>query len=120
MPGMYVRALLSNAILQRGLLVPQQGVQRDAKGNASVMVVNGDDQVELREIQVSRTVGDQWLVDAGLEEGERVIVAGLQKVRPGVTVSVSEADIDVEKEAEAGVFPLDPEAAGDKTDSPWD
>jgi membrane fusion protein (multidrug efflux system) len=120
MPGMYVRALLSNAILQRGLLVPQQGVLRDAKGNASVMVVNGDDQVELREIQVSRTIGDQWLVDAGLEEGERVIVAGLQKVRPGVTVSVTEADIDVEKEAGAGVFSLDPESTGDKTDSPWD
>ncbi len=65
MPGMYVNATVSNAILDDGLLVPQQGITRDAKGNASAMVVTSDGTVEQRAVQVSRTVGDQWLVTAG-------------------------------------------------------
>lgn len=92
MPGMYVRAIVSNAILEHGLLVPQQGVTRDSKGNASAMVVNGDGTVEQRTVDVSRTVGDQWLVNSGLVEGDRVITEGLQKIRPGMPVVADEAD----------------------------
>jgi len=91
MPGMYVRAIVSNAVLDDGLLVPQQGITRDAKGNASAMVVMPDGMVEVRAVQVSRTVGDQWLVDSGLVEGDRVIIEGLQKARPGNPVVASEA-----------------------------
>jgi len=92
MPGMYVRAIVSNAVLDRGLLVPQKGITRDAKGNARALLVNHDGTVELRAVQVSRTVSDQWLVNSGLVEGDRVIVEGLQKVRPGMQVTVSEAE----------------------------
>lgn len=93
MPGMYVRAIVSNAILDRGLLVPQQGITRNSKGNASAMVVNNEDTVEQRTVEVNRTVGDQWLVNSGLIEGDRVIVEGLQKVRPGMPVVATEANI---------------------------
>jgi membrane fusion protein (multidrug efflux system) len=92
MPGMYVRAIVSNAILDRGLLVPQQGITRDSRGNASAMVVNNDGTVEQRTVEVNRTVGDQWLVKSGLIEGDRVIVEGLQKIRPGMPVVATEAD----------------------------
>jgi membrane fusion protein (multidrug efflux system) len=92
MPGMYVRAIVSNAILDRGLLVPQPGITRDSRGNASAMVVNNDGTVEQRTVEVNRTVGDQWLVKSGLIEGDRVIVEGLQKIRPGMPVVATEAD----------------------------
>lgn len=91
LPGMYVRAVVSSGKRQNGLLVPQQGITRDPKGNAIAMVVGADGKVEPRTVQVSRTVGDQWLVDGGLAAGDRVIIEGLQKVRPGMPVQVSEA-----------------------------
>jgi len=91
MPGMYVRAIVSNAVLERGLLVPQQAITRDSKGNAAAMIVNAAGTVEQRAVQVSRTIGDDWLVDSGLVEGDRVIVEGLQKVRPGAPAVAQEA-----------------------------
>jgi membrane fusion protein (multidrug efflux system) len=94
MPGMYVRAIVSNAVLDSGLLVPQRGISRDAKGNAMALIVNRDGTVEQRAVQVTRTVKDQWLVKAGLFEGDRVIVEGLQKARPGMQVTASEAESD--------------------------
>jgi membrane fusion protein (multidrug efflux system) len=94
MPGMYVRATVSNAVLDRGLLVPQQGITRDAKGNARALVVNHDNIAEQRAVQVNRTVGDRWLVSSGLVEGDRVIVEGLQKVRPGAAVVAIESATD--------------------------
>jgi len=93
MPGMYVRATVSNAVLDRGLLVPQRGVFRDPKGNASAMVVTPDGTVEQRAVQLSRTVGDQWLVSSGLFEGDRVIVAGLQRIQPGIPVTATEYQV---------------------------
>jgi membrane fusion protein (multidrug efflux system) len=90
MPGMYVRAIVSSAVLDNALLVPQQGVVRDAKGNASTMVVTADGTVEQRAVKPSRTVGDQWLVDSGLAEGDRVIIEGLQRIQPGMTVTAIE------------------------------
>jgi membrane fusion protein (multidrug efflux system) len=91
MPGMYVRATVSSAVLDHGLLVPQRGIARDAKGNASALVVNSDNTVEQRTVLVSRTIGDQWLVSSGLIEGDRVIIGGLQRIRPGVPVQATEA-----------------------------
>jgi membrane fusion protein (multidrug efflux system) len=73
------------------VLVPQQGIARDPQGNASAMIVNQDGKVEVRPVKVSRTVGDQWLVDAGLAPGDRVIVEGLQKIQPGAPVQAIEA-----------------------------
>jgi membrane fusion protein, multidrug efflux system len=91
LPGMYVRAVLSEGTLSKGLLAPQQSIIRDPKGNATALVVNHDDKVEPREVKVSRTVGNQWLIDDGLVAGDRVIVEGLQKVQPGMPVKPVEA-----------------------------
>ncbi len=86
LPGLYVRARLSKAIAPAAILAPQAAVSRDAGGQATVLVVGPGDKVESRVIVVSQTVGDNWLVTAGLKAGERVIVEGLQKVRPGAPV----------------------------------
>jgi len=90
LPGMYVRAIVPTGIRNNALLVPQPAVARDPTGRTSVMVVGADDKVEQRPIQVSRTLGDQWLVENGLSAGDRVITEGLQKIQPGVTVQAQE------------------------------
>ena len=86
LPGMYVRAVIEAGTAQNVLMVPQRGVTRDPKGNASAMVVTADNKVEMRALEAPRAVGDAWLVTSGLASGDRVIVEGLQKVRPGATV----------------------------------
>ena len=91
LPGMYVRAVVGSGTLPEALLAPQQGISRDPKGSASAMIVTRDGKVEPRTVQVDRTVGDQWLVIGGLSAGDRIIVEGLQKVRPGAIVIATEA-----------------------------
>ncbi|HRO59620.1 MAG TPA: efflux RND transporter periplasmic adaptor subunit [Burkholderiaceae bacterium] len=91
LPGMYVRAVVSNAQRSNALLVPQQGIARDPKGSTTAMVVDKDGKVELRPVIVNRTIGDKWLIDEGLVGGDRVVVEGLQKIRPGVAVEATEA-----------------------------
>ncbi|MDT3678607.1 MAG: efflux RND transporter periplasmic adaptor subunit [Burkholderiaceae bacterium] len=90
LPGMYVRAIVSVGERQNAILAPQQAIVRDAKGNASAMVVTADNKVEARAVQASRTVGDRWLIDSGLAAGDRVVVEGLQKIRPGAPVQATE------------------------------
>jgi len=91
LPGMYVRAIVGDGERQDALLVPQQGVTRDPRGQSLAMVVGAGDKVEPRTIQVSRAIGDKWLVEDGLLAGDRVIVEGLQKIRPGAPVQPTEA-----------------------------
>ena len=90
LPGMFMRATLQEGERPEGLLVPQTAVTRTPKGGATVMVVTADNKVELREVQLSRVVGDSWVVESGLDAGEKVIVAGLQKVKPGAVVAPAE------------------------------
>ena len=90
MPGMYVRAVVGSGVRENAILVPQQGIARDPKGNTTAMVVSKDGKAEVRPVKVSRAVADKWLVEDGLAAGERVIVAGLQKIRPGVPVKAVE------------------------------
>lgn len=90
LPGMYVRAIIAAGVRQNALLVPQQGIARDPKGNTSAMVVGADNKVEQRPVTVGQTVGDQWLVQDGLAAGDKVIVEGLQKIRPGAPVQATE------------------------------
>ncbi len=92
LPGMYVRALVGNGVRQNALLVPQQGVARDPRGNTTVMVVGKDNKVQVRTVQVSRTIADNWLVEGGLVAGDKVIVSGLQKIQPGALVQASERE----------------------------
>jgi membrane fusion protein (multidrug efflux system) len=86
LPGMYVQATIEEGTMEQALLVPQRGVSRNASGKALVMVVGEGERVEPRLIQVTRTIGDNWLVAGGLKPGDRVILDGLQRIRPGAVV----------------------------------
>jgi membrane fusion protein (multidrug efflux system) len=86
LPGMFVRAILEEGVNEHAILVPQRGVTRNPAGNAMVMVVGSEEKVEPRVIKVLRTVGENWLVSEGLKSGDRVILEGLQKARPGTPV----------------------------------
>lgn len=86
LPGLYVRARLEQGVATSGILIPQPAVSRDPKGAATVYVIDAAGKAQLRPIAVARTVGQHWLVTGGLKAGERVIVEGLQKVRPGGAV----------------------------------
>lgn len=86
LPGMYVRAVLEEGVDDKGILVPQSGVSRNIKGEATALVVNADGKVEQRVLKADRTVGDKWLVSGGIAAGDRVILDGLQKIQPGMPV----------------------------------
>jgi len=86
LPGMYVRVLIEQGIERSAFAVPQQAVQRDAGGQASLLVVNDDNKVEQRRVTVGRIVGDRWVISQGLQEGDRVVAEGFQKTAPGATV----------------------------------
>lgn len=91
LPGMFVHAQLVAGMKSEAILVPQQGVTRNAKGEPTAMVVNAENKVELRTIKTERAVGNRWLVGDGLQPGDRVITEGLQFIQPGVEVEVAPA-----------------------------
>lgn len=86
LPGMFVRAVVQEGVNEQAILVPQRGVTRNPAGSAMVMVVGAEEKVEPRVIKAERTVGDSWLVTDGLKPGDRVILEGIQKARPGTPV----------------------------------
>lgn len=88
-PGMFVRAAVSEGTINTALLLPQKAVTRDPRGRPYVMVVNSENKVEQRMITTERAIGSDWLVSDGVQEGDKVITSGLQKVRPGATVQIS-------------------------------
>ena len=88
LPGMYVRAVIAEGVDENALLVPQRALRRDPKGQASVLLVDGGGTVDVRLVDVGRTVGDSWQVLSGLKPGDRVIVEGGQNVRPGMSVKI--------------------------------
>lgn len=88
LPGMYVRALLEEGVSDQALLAPQPAVSRDAAGKPVAYVVGADNKLELRALTTDRSIGDQWLVTGGLKAGDRLVVNGAQKARPGQTVEV--------------------------------
>ena len=87
LPGMYVRAVIEQGVKEQALLVPQQGVSHDPQGNAVAMVVNAEGKVEPHVLKTERAIGNKWLVTEGLAAGDKVIVEGLQKARPGSPVN---------------------------------
>ena len=87
LPGMFVRATLPQGSSSQALVVPQAAVSRNARGEPTVLVVDAENKLSERVIQVNRAVGSDWLVNGGLSAGERVVVDGLQRVRAGVTVT---------------------------------
>lgn len=89
LPGMFVRARIDEGVQPNAILVPQQGVTRTPRGDAMVMVVNDKSQVEARNVVAAQAIGDKWLISEGLKPGDKVIVSGLQKARPGVQVKAT-------------------------------
>ena len=92
LPGMYARASIVEGVVSDAILVPQRGVSRNSKGEPTAMVVNKDNKVESRVLQVDRTIGSNWLVTNGIKAGEKLIIEGLQKIRPGSAVAPEEAE----------------------------
>ena len=101
LPGMYVRAEFSPVQARQAILVPQQGISRDSKGNAVALVINADSKAEQRAVVTDRTVGDKWLVSKGLLPGERLIVEGLLRIQPGQSVRPVPVDIAADTAADS-------------------
>jgi membrane fusion protein (multidrug efflux system) len=88
LPGMFLRAVVQEGINNEAILIPQQAVSRDPMGNPVALIVDGEGKVAQRMLTLDRAIGNRWLVASGLVRGERVIVEGIQKVRPGAAVKV--------------------------------
>jgi membrane fusion protein (multidrug efflux system) len=88
LPGMFVRARVEEGTVEDAVLVPQAGVSHTPQGQAAVLLVGDDGKVVQRTVQALRTLGSDWVVTGGLQAGERVIVSGLQRARPGMAVRV--------------------------------
>jgi membrane fusion protein (multidrug efflux system) len=87
LPGMYVHAEFAQVEMRGAILVPQQGISRDVKGNATAIIINQDSSAELRQVTTETTVGDQWLVSDGLAPGDRLVIEGLGRIKPGQKVN---------------------------------
>jgi membrane fusion protein (multidrug efflux system) len=90
LPGMFVRAIVKEGVSEQAILVPQQAVSRDPKGNPLAMLVNAENKAEQVRLTLDRSVQDKWFVTSGLKSGDRVIVEGLQRIRPGSPVRLAE------------------------------
>lgn len=94
LPGMYVRAVLNAGTDPQAIMVPQRAITRNTKGQAVAMLVNADNKVESRIITTAEVIDNQWRVVDGLATGDKLIVEGLQKIRPGAPVSAKEVDMN--------------------------
>lgn len=90
LPGMYVRVLIEQGVEKSAIAVPQQAVQRDSAGKAQVYVLAADNTAQIRPVVVARAVDNRWVISQGLKPGEKVIVEGFQKIRPGAKVEPSD------------------------------
>lgn len=86
LPGMFVRAILKEGVRPKAILIPQQGVSRNQKGDPYAWVVEEAGTVAMRMLVIDQAIGNQWLVSSGLAAGDRVILEGTQRLRPGATV----------------------------------
>jgi membrane fusion protein, multidrug efflux system len=86
LPGMFVRTVVQEGVNKKTILIPQQAVSRDPKGNPFTLIVDAESKVQLRMLTLDRAIGDQWIVSSGLAQGDRVIIEGMQKVTPGASV----------------------------------
>jgi membrane fusion protein (multidrug efflux system) len=111
LPGMFVRARIDEGFDDNAILVPQVGVTHDPKGQATALVVGSDDKVAVRQLQLRGTSGDQWIAEGGLNDGDRVIVDGVQKVQPGMVVRAVEQKTAPVAPPAAPAAPTSPPAA---------
>lgn len=94
LPGMYVRAVVVEGVKDNAILAPQRGISRNTKGEPTAMVVSKDNKVEARVLKTERTIGSDWLITDGLNDGDQLIVEGLQKIGPGAPVNAVPAESD--------------------------
>ncbi len=109
LPGMYVRAIVQEGIVDQAILVPQQAVSRDPKGNPVALIVDSSEKVVQRKIAIDRAIRDKWLVSEGLVPGDRLIVEGVQRVRPGASVKAVAFEAGQQPNSDA-VKPVQPAA----------
>jgi membrane fusion protein (multidrug efflux system) len=112
---MFVRAVVKEGVKEKAILIPQQGVSRDPKGNPYTLIVDAESKAAFRPLTLDRAMGDKWLVSAGLAPGDRVIVSGLQMLRPGTVVMAapfSEKKTGQPPGARPGARPQKPEDGG--------
>jgi membrane fusion protein (multidrug efflux system) len=102
LPSMFVRAVVKEGTNEHAILIPQQTVSRDPKGNPSALIVDPEGKVQLQMLTLDRDIGDKWLVSSGLAPGDRLIIEGMQKVRPGALVKVVSYDAAGKDEAVPG------------------
>jgi membrane fusion protein (multidrug efflux system) len=111
LPGMFVRATIEEGIRQDGILAPQQGVTHNERGEPTALVVGQDGKVELRVLTTDRAIGEKWLVTKGLNDGDRLIVKGLQMVRPGAQVAAREVVLSADGRTQPAVKAADSAAS---------
>ncbi|CAI1510729.1 efflux RND transporter periplasmic adaptor subunit [Serratia marcescens] len=100
LPGMYVHATVDNGVDPKAILAPQQGITRNAKGEATALVVDEQNKVAQRTVSAERVVGSNWLIGSGLNEGDRLIVEGTSKVTIGAAVKPVEVSVDKNQRGE--------------------
>jgi membrane fusion protein (multidrug efflux system) len=98
LPGMFVRAVLEEGVNEDGILVPQQGVTHNARGNATALVLTKEGKVELRTLTLGEAIGNKWVVRSGLKVGDQLIVDGLQKIKPGASAQVAQSAAPASKQ----------------------
>jgi membrane fusion protein (multidrug efflux system) len=99
LPGMFVRAVVEEGVNRQAIMVPQQAVARTPKGDPFALIVDAEGKVQQRMLSLDRAIGDVWLVSSGLAPGERVIVEGMQKIKPGASVKVVPFEAGSEKDS---------------------
>jgi len=97
---MFVRVILQECVAEQAILIPQQAVSRDPKGNPLALVVGAEGKVQQRMLTIDRAISNEWLVSEGLAPGDRVIVEGVQRVRPGASVKVVPFTADSEEKGD--------------------
>lgn len=105
LPGMFVRARLVEGVASEGLLVPQRGVSRSQRGTPIAYVVDAQGKVQVRDLVTDRAIGSNWLVTSGLQAGDKVVVEGLQTIRPGMEVAANEVSPQPTSTASAPAAP---------------
>ncbi|ASQ45474.1 efflux RND transporter periplasmic adaptor subunit [Legionella clemsonensis] len=103
LPGMFVRARIKEGLKEQAILAPQQGITRNPRGQATALVVDAGNKVVLREVKATLAVGDKWLITSGLQEGDKIIVSGHMKVKPGMTVTSVEVRANEKESSDAAL-----------------
>ncbi len=121
LPGMYVRATIQEGVAENSFLVPQRAVTRNTKGEPIAFFVSADGKIQQRVLTVQRSIGNSWLVGKGVEEGDRVVVEGIQRVRDGQEVNVALVTVDdasgnLEQASAAGASQSGQQGKADGTD----